>query len=108
MTPERFAEIIAGHGVAVTLRRPTSSSTFSDVTTVGKPIGGRGQDIAGAVSQTVLDLKLARTPLVAAGWAEPPRENDRVVVLGKTRVVESVAALEKGGTVYGWRLGLKG
>lgn len=91
----RVAAVLRDHGEAMTLRRQTASSpqTFTDVTVYGKRFEKRMLPADGSPGegQIFLVVKISNAEIAAAAWSGPPKKGDRLVIAGKTYMLEADA-----------------
>lgn len=102
LAEQRFADILAEHGEAMTLRRlvPGDPPTWIDVAMKGKrraPTGGRGDELAGTLTQRRLFVTISNREIAAAGWPGPPRKDDYLLIDGREYALADDADTRKDG-----------
>jgi len=103
MNKARHDAVLALHGEAMTLTRGATS-----VVVRGKVYRAAESDLAGALPQQERHVRIGTAEILAASWPAPPVKGDRLVIAGKTHLVQSVDTRSDGSTVWGYFLKVKG
>lgn len=99
---------LALHGQAVTLMRGDVATPDNTAALTAFVRGKRREDMEGGASQTVRDVILSPTGLVAASWPDVPKKGDWLTAEGVTRALLEVEVIRFGGSVIRYELKVKG
>lgn len=99
---------IARRGRPMTLRRPLTTTTVSDVTVAGIDRAYKPEQVAGDIRQGDRMVAILNDEITAAGWPGPPRPRDLMLIDGLQATVEGSFAIYDGAVCIGHDIQVRG
>lgn len=93
----------------MTLRRPLTTSTVTDVTVQGYLALFRPEQVGtGSIVQGDGTIQILNDEILASGWPGPVRAGDKMVIDGRIWLVTGAAEVFEGSNVIGHSINVRG
>lgn len=108
-TTWRILDMLERRGRDISLRRRVgTSNTFTDCSPRAVPSGYQAEELVGGIIQGDRKVVVEHAGLVDAGWPQPPRKGDIVVIDGWTATVQTTLPMYDGPAVACYILTVRG
>lgn len=89
-SPRSVSQMLRRKGRAAVLRRVVSAGVYIDAVAYVILHGGSPNSLVGSVEQSSFRCIIEAKALLNASWPAPPRDNDRIVFLNDSGVIDQI------------------